>query len=85
MTKKFQLLHETIGKIIKDTGKLSIMGSLPHCFGYESLHLLYEIEFSDVLLLTITNKQKRVSLSFVDSAPQGRLWLPWALYQVLLP
>lgn len=79
---KFHLLHETIGKIIKDTGKPSIMGSLPHNFGYESLHLLCEVSSSSAFLVRITNKQKQVSPSFfVDSAPQARLFdLPWALW-----
>lgn len=52
------------------------MGSLPHNFVYESLHPLCEIQSSSsVLLVRITNKQKRVSPSFfVDSAPQARLF-----------
>lgn len=63
------------------------MGSLPHCFGYESFILCVKESSSNVLLVRITNEQKQVSPSFfVDSAPLARLFdLPWALYQVMLP
>jgi len=42
---QFQLLHETTGKIIKDTEKPGIMGSLLCYFWYENHHSLCEIVF----------------------------------------